>query len=248
MTKSNLITGIKLLALGITVGILAGAAVAAFLICLNLITALRDGHTWLIFLLPLAGLLTGLLYWHFGKEQVLGHGLILEEIHQPRSVLPIRIAPLVFFSTLLTHLGGGSAGREGTAVQVGASLSDQLSHFFPFAAQERTSLLKAGMAAGFSAAIGAPFAGTLFGIEVSPPFRFKPRDLLLSATASVVAFETCSLLGAPHTKYPRVTSINYSWKLFLWLFFASVAFGLLVRLFVATTHFIEISFSKYVRV
>jgi H+/Cl- antiporter ClcA len=111
-------------------GLLSGTATFVFLQSLSFITDLREKTPLLIFGLPFAGLLIGYLYFLSGSSTTKGTTLILEEIHDPKNVVPFRMAPLIFFSTLLTHLFGGSAGREGTAVQIGSSLSDQLFHFF----------------------------------------------------------------------------------------------------------------------
>ncbi len=109
------------------VGVMAGSASAVLLISLEWATQVRNQHLWLIALLPLAGLAVGLLYWYVGSSVEAGNNLILEEIHDPNETIPLRMTPLVLLGTIVTHLFGGSAGREGTAIQTGASLADQLS-------------------------------------------------------------------------------------------------------------------------
>lgn len=136
------------------VGALAGTASAGFLVALEWATAWRAAHPWALALLPLGGLLVGLAYHRFGNRVVKGNNLILDEIHQPSTTIPLRLAPLVLGGTLLTHLLGGSAGREGTAVQMGAALSDQLARWLP--RRERRLLLIAGMSAGFASVFGTP--------------------------------------------------------------------------------------------
>jgi H+/Cl- antiporter ClcA len=89
--------------------------------------------------------------------------LILDEIHDPKKTVPWVMAPLILASTVLTHLFGGSAGREGTAVQIGASLADQISRVFKFSAADRRHILAAGAGAGFGAAIGTPGNTTEIG-------------------------------------------------------------------------------------
>ncbi|NBV42340.1 voltage-gated chloride channel protein, partial [bacterium] len=123
----NITRAVRHILLSSVTGCLAGTAATLFLYLLDWVTQTRIHHPWLIWGLPLAGLLIGWLYHHFGQELSGGHSLILDEIHDPKQVLPIKMAPFVLFGTLLTHLCGGSSGREGTAVQMGASLSDQLS-------------------------------------------------------------------------------------------------------------------------
>ena len=130
--------------LSVLIGILSGTAAAVFLIALEWATQTRNDNKYLIWALPLAGLAIGVIYHRFGNASARGHNLILEEIHNPKKILPIQMAPFVLGGTVLTHLFGGSAGREGTAVQMGASLSDQLARFFKIEMDERKRLLMAG--------------------------------------------------------------------------------------------------------
>jgi H+/Cl- antiporter ClcA len=119
------------------VGIMAGSASALLLVSLNFATEVRERHTWLILLLAPAGWLIGLLYQKFGSRVESGNNLILEETHDPKSTIPVRMTPLVLIGTVATHVFGGSAGREGTAIQMGASLADQLARPFRMAPHDR---------------------------------------------------------------------------------------------------------------
>ena len=168
-------------------GILAGVASAIFLISLDWATKTREHHQILLIGLPFIGLLIGWIHHKFGNEASRGNNLILDEIHDPQKIVPFRMAPLILGGTVLTHLFGGSAGREGTAVQMGASLSDQLSRFFRIKNGERKILLAAGAGAGFGAAIGAPWAGVVFGMEVISVRLFI---LLYSLHSYVPSFKT----------------------------------------------------------
>ena len=123
-------------------GILAGSAATLFLILLQWATTTREEHPVLIWFLPFAGFVIGLAYHYYGRDVAGGNNLILDEIHHPKKIVPIRMAPLILSSTVMTHLFGGSAGREGTAVQMGASLADQLSSFFRIEPEERKILLQ----------------------------------------------------------------------------------------------------------
>lgn len=221
------------------VGVLAGAAAAVFLISLTWATSYRDSHSWLIWLLPVAGAVIGYAYYKYGHNTDKGTGLILEQIHDPSNIIPFRMAPMVLLGTLLTHLFGGSAGREGTAVQMGASLADQLNRFFKISPEDRKVLLIAGAGAGFSAAIGAPLAGALFGLEVIQVGRLRLFALAECLVASFVAFYVCRLLGAPHSLFGPVGEISYSALGVVSVLGAGLAFGLAANVFMRFTHLIE---------
>lgn len=111
---------IKWVFYGSLVGIVTGSASALFLASLDLVTEKRLSHPWLLFLLPLGGALMAYVYLKMGKNSGRGNNLILEQLHdEGKEAIPFRMAPLVLIGTLVTHLFGGSAGREGTAVQMG---------------------------------------------------------------------------------------------------------------------------------
>ena len=116
----------KWVAIGVPAGIAIGSAVALFLATLNLAIEAFWNHSWLLFGLPLGGIAVGLLYHLFGKSVEAGNNLILEQIHEPGGGVPARMTPLVLIGTVVTHFFGGSAGREGTAVQMGGSIASTI--------------------------------------------------------------------------------------------------------------------------
>ena len=158
---------LKWSALIIPPAVLAGSASAFFLWALERVTVLRWQHPWLLFLLPLGGLFVGMLYHKFGRAAERGNNLIMDEIHEPGGGVPARMAPLVFVGTLLTHLFGGSAGREGTAVQMGGSLASAYGRLFRIGEDNLRVLLMAGVAAGL-----APFLAR-HSQAPSLPWRFS---------------------------------------------------------------------------
>lgn len=173
--------------------------VGFFLWALELVTQACEAQALWIFLLPTLGLCIGLLYHRLGRRLEEGTDLLLEEIHQPKEPLPWPLVPAVFSGTLLTHLGGGSAGREGTAVQMGGALADQLSRCFSLTASERRSLILTGLSAGFGSVFGVPFAGAVFGLEVtgSPSVRNGGGCML----AALIAHYTCLIWGTHHSVF-----------------------------------------------
>ena len=146
-------------------GVLGGTASAVLLVSLVWATDTREAHKWLITLLPVSGLLVGAMYKYLGTSVEAGNNLILDEIHEPKRTIPIRMTPLILIGTFMTHLFGGSAGREGTAIQTGASLADQLGKPFRLDARERRVLLMCGISAGFASVFGTPLAGPCLDLK-----------------------------------------------------------------------------------
>ena len=204
---------IKWLAISFVVGILCGTASAALLASLEWATDWRESHLWIIALLPLGGLLSGLIYHRFGKSIEAGNNLILEEVHNPKDIIPLRMAFLVLLGTVLTHFFGGSAGREGTAIQMGASLADQLTKLLRFDSADRRILLMTGMSGGFGSVFGIPMSGTIFGLEVLAIGKFRYDAIFPCLIASVVGNRVTLLWGLRHPNYqvpfvPNITTMG----------------------------------------
>lgn len=228
-------------------GFLAGLAATVFLILLDWATQARDAHAALIWVLPVAGFCIGWCYHHFAGDAAAGHNLILDEIHDPKKIIPLRMAPLVLFGTVVTHLFGGSAGREGTAVQMGASLSDQLAKYFRIDPEERKILLVAGAGAGFGSAIGAPLAGVIFGMEVINIGRLRLFAWFECLMASFVGYYTTVLLRAPHTVYPQFQIPDVDFKTLFFIALAGIVFGVAAKGFTVLVHGVEKVNSRLIR-
>jgi H+/Cl- antiporter ClcA len=232
----------KWLPLGCAIGILTGTASAALLAALEWATAMRESQPEIVWLLPLAGLLSGLIYHYFGRSVEAGNNLLLEEIHDPQTVIPVRMAPLVLLGTTIAHLFGASVGREGTALQMGAALADRLTHIFRLDGAKRRIVLMAGMSGGFGSVFGTPLAGMLFGLEVLAFGKFRYDGLFPCAIAAIVGDRITLAWGLKHPIYqiPFVPSITI-WGL-LTAIIAGAIFGLTARGFTALTHQISTYF------
>ena len=140
----------KWLLLSSGVAVLAGSASAFFLWALDWATATREAHRWLMAALPLAGFVVAWCYLMWGQSVEAGNNLLIDEIHDPKKTVPLRMVPLVLGGTLVSHLFGASVGREGTAVQMGGALADQWARVWRLTHADRRLLLMAGISAGFA--------------------------------------------------------------------------------------------------
>lgn len=228
---------VKWVVLGSLVGLMTGSASAFFLYSLDYVTSLRMENPWLLYLLPLGGAAVSFLYYKFGKSSAKGNNLILEQIHGGTESIPLRMAPLVLIGTLITHLFGGSAGREGTAVQMGGSLSEWLGKLIRVTPADRKVLLICGISGGFGSIFGTPLAGTLFGLEVLAIGLVSHQALLPAFAASMVGNLTAtSLWGVSHLHYPIGDIPALGFMVIMKVVFASLLFGLTSRLFSELTH------------
>jgi len=232
--------GLKWLLILLPMAALVGSACALFLWSLDVVTQLRWQYTWLLFLLPVAGVAIGFVYHWIGRSVEGGNNLLLDQIHTPGGGVPRRMAPLILFGTVVTHLFGGSAGREGTAIQMGGSIASgcgRLAHLKP---TETRILLMAGVAAGFGAVFGTPLAGAVFALEVLMIGSVKYEALLPCFIAAVVADWTCQAWNIHHTSYHIAFAGNsiftLNWLLFGKVIIAAAAFGLTSAFFSESSH------------
>lgn len=203
------------LILVVLLGGLAGSACALFLGLLDLAQANRQSNPWLILLLPFAGVGIVAFSRAWGGWADSGNAALMHAVETPQAKhpLPRRMAPLILLTTVATHWFGGSAGREGTAVQMGGSLASLLQglrrHWSP---QHQRILLLAGMAAGFSGLFGTPLAATIFALEAVRVSNGRLRAMLPCLAAAVIADQVCQAWGIAHAPYPSIP-ISLSWWL-----------------------------------
>ncbi len=229
----------------VLIGLFSGSASALFLVALEWVTQIREHHAWLIWLLPLGGLIIGLVYHYYGASVVKGNNLILEEYENPQQPVPFKMAPLVLIGTLITHLVGGSAGREGTAVQMGGAIADQFSNWFQLDKSDRKTIIILGISAGFASVFGTPLAGALFALEVVYFSKINLKSLLFSFVVAYAAYFTVELWQVKHTHYSIPILAELNGTNLLWTIGTGILFGLAAMFFSRTTHLWTQLFSKY---
>ncbi|MGY3052268.1 H+/Cl- antiporter ClcA [Pedobacter sp. UYEF25] len=231
------------------VAVVIGSIVALFLWLLSAAIHLRFDHKWLLYLLPIAGLVIHFIYQSVGKSSEKGNNLIMEQIHTEGGGIPKRMAPIILVTTVITHLFGGSAGREGTAVQIGGSIAAMFGGLFKLKGLDMRTILTAGVAAGFGAVFGTPVTGAIFAMEVLTIGQIQYEALIPSLMAAIVADITVSAWHIHHTQYhiAALSKAPYIFNSFLHMdillvgkvIIASAAFGFASYLFSGMVHEIK---------
>jgi H+/Cl- antiporter ClcA len=233
-------------ALAFVIGVLSGLLSAAFIEALNWATNTRESNDWLIYTLPLAGLLVGCSYHYLGRGLERGSNLIIDQIHSHSEWIPLRLTPLIFGASVISHVAGGSTGREGAALQLAAGVTDPISKRLGFNPADRSLMLIAAIAGGFGAVFGVPVAGAVFALEVQRVGRVRYEALVPAFVASFVGDAVVRGLGVTHTHYPNMPevawSVSMAWKVALF----GLIGGLIAMLFVHLTRFIKDSLKKYI--
>jgi H+/Cl- antiporter ClcA len=229
------------------IGIFSGTASAFFLVALEYVSQIRIHTIWIIWLLPLGGLLVGYLYYISDSRITKGNNLLLEEYNKPEKKIPFLMAPLVLLGTLITHLFGGSAGREGTAVQMGGAIADICTNIFKLNNSERRTLIILGISAGFASVFGTPLTGAIFALEVVLFSKITLKSSVLSFITAYIAYFTVEFWNVKHTHYtiPEIPKMNFT--AFFWVILVSILFGFASLLFSRSTHFWGKLFSKKIK-
>ena len=204
MMGFNLKMGILWMIRAFIVGLVVGGFSSVFTLGLGWVNETRMRYPFLLFLLPVGGLLIVWLYRLCGMKKDTGTNLLITAVHNSHQNVPFYLAPLIFGATLITHLFGGSAGREGAALQMGGSLGNTLGRLLHLHEGDRKILMMSGMSAAFSAVFGTPMAAAIFPMEMISVGIMQYSALLPCVFASLVANQFALNMGI----YPEAYTVT----------------------------------------
>jgi H+/Cl- antiporter ClcA len=238
--------------LSIISGIICGFIGAAFHYAVNYATEIRLAHNWLIFFLPIAGLLIVFIYRQCGVKKDEGTNLVISSIREKHD-LPANMIVLIFIGTVLTHLCGGSTGREGAALQIGGSTGFLLGRIFHLDENEKRIITMSGMSALFTALFGTPLAATVFSMEVITIGMMEYAAFLPCILASMIALAITNFLGIEEFAYTITSIPELSLSNGLKIVVIAVSACLISAIFVkgmqyTTTFFVQKFPNQYIRV
>ncbi len=229
----------------VVVGVVCGTIAAAFGMVIDAATAARQKYDWLVWLMPAAGLAIVGMYHLSGITKPLGTNRVLLAVKEEEGVA-IRMAPLIYISSMLTHLTGGSSGREGAALQIGGSVANFIGRQFKLSHLDLRTITMCGMAAGFSGLFGTPLAAGIFAMEIADG-TLHYAVLLPCMLSSIVARVTAEKFGIQAaaftvTGYPDLTLHSV-----LAVLVFGVVCALLSILFVEVLHCIDWTYAQYLK-
>ena len=226
----NACASARVLALSILTAALMGVAGWAFLTALEMATSAREANMWLFALLPVVNVATAWLYRNHGLRAQRGNNLVIDSTITGTPI-HARMAPLTFLCSTATHLAGGSAGREGAAVQMGGTIASNVAGIFRVEGHDRRDLMMAGISSAFGAAFGTPLAGAFFGMEMCFVGKLDYSAALYCLTGSFVGNAVSRALGS-HFAFQTITRVpQMDLRTLVIVIAAAAAFGLAARLF-----------------
>ncbi len=232
---------------GSIVGLAVGSTSAMLLNVNDFLTDTRNKNNFLLFLLPLGGIVIGYIYRYHGANSRRGNDLILEYIHNGKEEVPLRMGPIVFISTFITHLLGGSTGREGAAIQMGTSIAQGVNRFFKVDKIDRKILIMCGISGGFGSAFGAPITGTIFGMEVISQGKMKYEALVPCFVSSFVGHFVAKSWGIEHEHHIIKSIPDITTMTIMKIILVSIIFGFVSVLYSQLRHGVKNFSEKYLK-
>lgn len=234
---------LKVISVSLCCAVVMGIISFVFLKMLGLSSVFREFFPYCIWFLPLSGMLTAFVYKRYGGESSKGNNLIIQSANEGVKV-PKRLAFLTFIFTLLTHFSGGSAGREGTAVQIGGTLTSNVADKLGFKNEDRKIIIFSGLSAAFGSVFGTPLAGAFFGMEVCCIGQLSVSAVIPCFLSSYLANAVTLLLGATHEVHKISAIPSLDIKSVLVFISASILFGLIGKLFALGVKYLKLLYAK----
>lgn len=234
---------LKVILVSLCCAVVMGIISFVFLKMLGLSSVFREFFPYCIWFLPLSGMLTAFVYKRYGGESSKGNNLIIQSANEGVKV-PKRLAFLTFIFTLLTHFSGGSAGREGTAVQIGGTLTSNVADKLGFKNDDRKIIILSGLSAAFGSVFGTPLAGAFFGMEVCCIGQLSVSAVIPCFLSSYLANAVTLLLGATHEVHKISAIPSLDIKSVLVFISASILFGLIGKLFALAVKNLKLLYAK----
>lgn len=209
ITSDYLLTFIKWLVIALAVGLAGGLVGSAFHLSVDYVTELRMHNSWFLFLLPVGGLVITALYHIFRSKGHIDTNLVIESVRENKKV-PLVMVPLIFVSTVITHMLGGSAGREGAALQLGGGIGYNLGKVLRLKESDMHIIVMAGMSSVFAALFGTPLTASIFSVEVTSVGMLHYAGLLPCIIAAITAYQLASMFGISPVRFDSVAFDAFS--------------------------------------
>ena len=241
------ITLVKWVFWGSIVGIIVGSTSALLLNTNDFLTDVRQNNPFLLFLLPLGGIVIGYIYRYHGNSSRRGNDLVIEYVHHGQGQIPVRMGPIVFVSTFITHIFGGSTGREGAAIQMGASIAEAVNRVFRVDRLDRRILMMTGISGGFGSAFGAPLTGTIFAMEFISLGKMKYEAIVPCFVSSFVGYLVTETWGVEHEHHVIKSIPDLTAPTILKLILAAIIFSFASVLYSQLRHGVKNLSEKFLK-
>lgn len=228
----------------LVLGSVCGMVGAAFHHAIDYVTEFREHHDFIVYLMPLGGVLIIFLYHIAGLKHEPGTNTVLQSVRQQDRV-PVKLAPTIFLTTVITHFVGGSSGREGAALQIGGSIATAFGRVMRVDKKQMTILVMCGMSAVFAALFGTPLTATIFSMEVVSVGTFYFAAFVPCLCSALVAFFAAQVLGCHSVTYEVSEIMTIDAHNFVYLLGLALCISLVSILFILLMHHSNSLFHKY---
>lgn len=229
--KELLLEVLKWIVLSVIMSIPIGIIVGYFNIILSSANSFRKEHEFMVYFLPIAGIIISYMYVKAGRNAYSGENLLKSEVQKAAKDIPLYMIPVTFIGSLLTTLFGGSAGKEGSGIAMGGTLGDYLARKFELEEGEQRTLVLSGVGASYGVLYNVPFAGAILGMELVLKGEFHYNALIPAFLTSVISNEISQLIGNKAIEYPKLQLGDFNFTLILKLICLGILFGLIGMLF-----------------